>query len=188
MNRNLVICGLVLIAGITALAGADRIVSSIVTDGSSWTQSSLTGKNLNYHATFFTSDPSVIIRQLGWDGAVHTRTSITAVGSFGVDEFSSSMPNRSTDRFWCLFSEDPADNRYNEVGTSGLMRSAVYDSEREVGETTASSLTSLNGSGMVFLAKRAGNESYNREEESIVSGRMNVSENVRTGGDSGWRF
>ena len=179
MDRAYVLAGclILLFAG---FVGADSISSTIICDGAAFVSSSVMGQGQTYAASLFTTHLSSLFRDIQVrNGDVKTRVVAESSGPMGIDEFSGRAANNTWRKEGCVFSD--YENRTEAMGEimhTGLMRSGIYVSARDIKPVGVLSDTLINGSGMFLVrasSKDPGNETIH---SSDIAGNMNMTERI----------
>ena len=183
MNRGCAIgCILLLIAG---FVGADSISSTIMCDGASWVSSSVIGQGQTYAAHLFTTSIASIIRELQVNnGKVETVSIADSSGPMGIDEYSGKEGNQTSAPNGCVF--DISENRTwrkDEIRYTGLMKSGLYTSARDLTSSETSAITMINGTGMILARASSQDQSNETTHTSDVAGRLNMTERIIFGGE-----
>ena len=178
MNRGCAIgCILLLIAG---FVGADSISSTIMCDGASWVSSSVIGQGQTYAAHLFTTSIASIIRELQVnDGKVEAVTVADSSGPMGIDEYSGQEANQTPKKSGCVF--EISENRTrieDEIRYTGLMKSGLYTSARDLTSSETSATTMINGTGMILARASSQDQSNETTHTSDVAGRLNMTERI----------
>ena len=175
-------CIMLLIAG---FVGADSVSSTIVCDGATWVSSSVISQGQTYAASLFTTNLAVLMRDLKINnGEVAVDTMADSSGPMGVDEYSGQVTNKTERQTGCVFDESPNRTRtQDEIMYMGLMGSGTYASARDLKSSEMTSITMMNGSG-IMLARASSRDALNETRHtSDVAGNMNVTERIIFGGE-----
>ena len=177
MQKWIAIAGLVCLVGVCGMS-ADRISSSIATDGTAWVSSAVLGEK-SYAATLFMNDRSVMNRELDLSGDVQSQTRIQSSGPLGVYEFSAQERKQIPYGVFCVFADQGYNRtRYDEISTIGLWKDGTYISTRALRGGQTFAVTDIDATGMVSLDKKTENVNRSQRERSFVAGHMNISEAV----------
>ena len=182
MNRIiLAICIALLIAGFVCCA--DKITSSISSNGAVWVSSSVIGPGQTYAASIFTSDVATLMRDLQIGSKVQTSTVARSSGPMGIDEYSSQFTNETANSDNCVFEVQNVTNSQDEISYLGLLTNGTYGSSRTLRSSETSATTLVNGSGMI-LARASSDDGINQTAHaSDAAGDLNMTERIQFGGD-----
>ena len=188
MNRIIPLCVLMLLlltaAGI-GLSHADSLSSSIICDGAAWLSASVIGPEKNYASRFFTSGPGGIMRDVTIGPGITTEAFIDSAGPAGIYEYADHLVNETETDGTCVFRgrENQTVRRLDRIETSGLLRSGIYVSERELSGDQTIGKTGIFGTGMVLTGAVSEGENQTQTSSAHVAGRMNLSEWLWFGGE-----